>query len=98
MAPKSGFICKIIIITPIPHINPEIIGYGINFIHLPKSTIPKDIWIIPAKNTTAITVEKSFGKVATAAAVTTVIGPVGPETWTATPPKRAAIKPNIIAP
>jgi hypothetical protein len=24
-------------------INPEIIGYGINFIHLPKSTIPKDI-------------------------------------------------------
>ena len=32
------------------------------------------------------------------AAMTTVMGPVGPETWAGVPPKRAAKKPTKMAP
>ena len=77
--PKKGFICKIMIIIPIPHINPDITGYGIYFIHFPIPIIPKEICISPAKKTTVITAGKSFGKVAIVVATTTVIGPVGPD-------------------
>jgi hypothetical protein len=35
---------------------------------------------------------------ATTAAVTTVIGPVGPETWAGVPPNRLAKKPTAMAP
>ena len=43
LAPIIGFICKIIIIIPIPLIKPDITGYGIKCINFPTFMNPSAI-------------------------------------------------------
>ena len=67
---------------------------------------PKSIWNRPQKMAAnaieTSTVERlppgAVKAPVTRVAVMTVIGPVGPEIWLCVPPKRAAKKPNSVAP
>ena len=103
--PTDGNSCSKMMITPIPLMNPETTGYGMNLIREPTPVKPMPTWISPAstKVTTragraASVLPMTSAMPITAAAVTTVIGPVGPLICTAVPPKIAAKKPMKIAP
>ena len=95
--PKKKLANKIII-APIPLINPEITGYGIKLTSLPTLKSPSIIWNIPASRIDAKIKLVLLEWAAKTDAITTVKGPVGPDTWVGVPPKIAASIPTIIAP
>ncbi len=83
--PSTCGICKMMIITPIPVIKPEVTGCGIRLIKRPNLKTPKPIWNKPPNTTVVKAMANPVSGnramyLVTINAITTVIGPVGPDT------------------
>lgn len=103
--PIAGNNCSKIMMTPIPLMKPEMTGYGMYLMRLPILKIPITTWKIPASTKHAIMGPIAVCispvvaiKVAMVAALTTVMGPVGPLICEGVPPNAAAKNPRKMAP
>src|SRR3989344_6466564 len=93
--PRALLIWPIKIIAPIPAVNPETIGNGINLINWPSLIIPKNTWITPARK--PATNRPSNPYLLTEAKIITVIAPVGPVIENLEPPSKDPRIPAITA-
>ena len=78
-----------------PRVNPSITGHGMNVTARPTPVTPATTTMTPARMVTAATLPSPY--CATIGASTTVIAPVGPDTWTCDPPNTAATRPATTA-
>ena len=78
-----------------PIVNPSTTGHGMNDTARPRPNSPMARTMPPAMIATGTTADAPNR--ATIGSSTTVIAPVGPETWKLDPPKTAATKPATIA-
>ena len=83
---------------PMPLMKPEITGKGTKVTKRPRRRAPKTICSMPPMITTVKAIAGCSANCITTAVMTTVIGPVGPETWAGVPPNTAAKKPTKMAP
>lgn len=78
-----------------PRVNPSITGQGMYDTTRPSRSTPATVTRMPARMPTTTTASVPWR--ATSGTRTTVIAPVGPDTWTLEPPKTAATSPATIA-
>ncbi len=93
--PSAPGTCCRKMIAAMPTAKPSITGHGMNARNRPNRSTPDTSTIRPARMPIAATAPAP--SCATSGTSTTVIAPVGPETWKFEPPNTPAIRPATIA-
>jgi len=96
--PRNGATCRMMMMKPMPLMKPEITGNGIRLTNRPSFSTPNRICSRPPSMTTVKAIAGLPAYWVTIAAMTTVMGPVGPEICDGVPPNTEAKNPMAMAP
>ena len=93
-APMNGSTCRMMTITPMPDMKPEITEYGVNAMKRPMPTTPSRTWNSPAMMTMVKAAARLSAWSVTTTAIATAIGPVGARDLRTRPPEHRREEPH----